>query len=348
VLVVEATGLQSLVQDLGRPGRGDLGVPASGAADTASARQANWLVGNDPGEAVVETLLGGLVVRARGSVVLALAGADTPARITAVPDGGAVDRTAPLRAPFALHDGEALTLDEPSAGLRTYLAVRGGLDVPAVLGSRATDTMSGIGPEPLAAGTELPVRSDAGFAAVGTAQPALRPAPRAGEVATLRVVPGPRQDWFGDAGLKTLAGQDWVVGHQSNRIGVRLEAPADGTPLERVREGELASEGAVAGALQVPPSGLPVLFLADHPVTGGYPVIGVVVPEDLTVAAQLPPGALVRFQPVTPQLLVPAVHLDAAPGSKDRAEHDTVEHDTVEHDTAEHDPAHPTALRRED
>ncbi|MGD6980683.1 MULTISPECIES: urea amidolyase family protein [Citricoccus] len=311
-LVVEAPGLQSLVQDLGRPGLGDLGVSAAGAADTASARQANRLVGNPLGEAVIEALLGGLSVRARGSVVLALAGADTPARITAAPGGGADDRPAAPRTPFALHDGEILTLDEPTAGLRTYLAVRGGLDVPAVLDSRSTDTMSGIGPEPLAPGTELPVRGDRGFAAVGTAEPALRRLPRSGEVTTLRVVPGPRQDWFGAAGLEALGGQDWAVSSQSNRIGVRLEAPADGVPLVRVREGELSSEGAVAGALQVPPSGLPVLFLADHPVTGGYPVIGVVVPEDLPLAAQLPPGAGVRFELVTPLTLVPAVHLDAA------------------------------------
>ncbi|MDI3330819.1 MAG: carboxyltransferase domain-containing protein [Micrococcus sp.] len=318
-LVVEATEWQSLVQDLGRPGLGDLGVAASGAADTDSARQANRLVGNEPGEAVVETLLGGLAVRARGTLVLALSGAEAPARITAVPGSGAVDRPAPPRAPFALRDGETLTLDEPTAGLRIYLAVRGGLDVPAVLGSRATDTMSGIGPAPLAPGTVLPVRSDAGFTAVGTAEPALRQLPRPGEVTTLRVVPGPRQDWFGDAGLEVLAGQDWMASSQSNRIGVRLEAPAGGVPLERVRKGELASEGAVAGALQVPPSGLPVLFLADHPVTGGYPVIGVVVPQDLPVAAQLLPGAAVRFQLVAPLPLVPAVPLDAAPPTADTA-----------------------------
>lgn len=340
VLVVEATGLQSLVQDLGRPGLGDLGVSASGAADTASARQANRLVGNDTGEAVVETLLGGLTVRARGAVVLALAGADTPAQITAVPDSGAIDRPAPLRAPFALHDGETLTLDEPTAGLRTYLAVRGGLDVPPVLGSRSTDTMSGIGLAPLAPGAELPVRRDPGFAAVGTAEPVLRRLPRAGEVTTLRVVPGPRQDWFGATGLEVLGGQDWTVSSQSNRIGVRLEAPGDGAPLERVREGELASEGAVAGALQVPPSGLPVLFLADHPVTGGYPVIGVVVPEDLPLAAQLPPGSDVRFELVTPLTLVPAVHLDAAPPTTRSTECATA--DTA--DTAKHPVEHPPSI----
>ncbi|MGM7671223.1 carboxyltransferase domain-containing protein [Microbacterium sp. A93] len=324
-LLVEHPGLQSLLQDLGRPGRGDLGVPVAGAADAASARQANRIVGNAPDAAVIETLLGGLVLRARGHHVLALAGAEGPARITAADDtavadvnavaddtaaaplsaarpGASAERPAPARAPFALYDGELLTLGEPDAGLRTYVAVRGGLEAATVLGSRSTDTLSGLGPAPLSAGTEVPVRVGAGVGAVGTAvgspEPPLRPMPRAGATTTLRVSPGPRDDWFGAAGLERLTGQDWEVGHQSNRIGVRLEVSNEsaGAPLERIRDGELASEGAVAGALQVPPSGLPVLFLADHPVTGGYPVIGVVGPRDLTLAAQLPPGASVRFE----------------------------------------------------
>ena len=314
-LMVEASGLQSLLQDLGRTGHGDLGVPAAGAADADSARQANRIVGNDPDAAVVETLLGGLALRARGHHVLALAGAEGPARITAAepaaastlasatgPGGAPADRPAPARAPFALYDGEALTIGEPEAGLRTYVAVRGGLDATPVLGSRSTDTLSGLGPAALSAGTEVPVRGGAGGAAVGSPEPPLRRLPRAGRTTVLRVTPGPREDWFGAAGLERLTGQDWQVGHQSNRLGVRLEVSDDsaGAPLERIREGELASEGAVAGALQVPPSGLPVLFLADHPVTGGYPVIGVVVPQDLILAAQLPPGAAVRFEIVDP------------------------------------------------
>ncbi|MFC7403365.1 carboxyltransferase domain-containing protein [Citricoccus sp. GCM10030269] len=305
-LVVENPGLQLLVQDLGRSGFGDLGVSASGAADTASALQANRLVGNAPDEAVIETLLGGLSVRARGDLVLALTGAEPPARIMAVPDGIPADRPAPLRSPFALYDGEILDVGPPAAGLRTYLAVRDGVQAAVVLGSRSTDTMSRLGPEPLAAGAELTVRDQPGYAAVGTPEPVLNALPRAGETVELRVVPGPRQDWFGDAGLERLSGQEWPVSSESNRIGVRLEAPQDGAPLEREKTGELASEGAVAGALQVPPSGLPVLFLADHPVTGGYPVIGVVIPEDLPVAAQLPPGAAVRFTLIDPDQPAPA------------------------------------------
>lgn len=310
-VVIEHPGLQSLIQDLGRPGHGDLGVSAAGAADVDSARQANRIVGNAPAAAVIETLLGGLRLRARGHQVLALAGAEAPAVITAIAGGLPADRVVAHRAPFALYDGETLEIGEPTAGLRTYVAVRGGLEADVVLGSRSTDTMSGLGPAPLVAGTDIAVGTGPRCAAVGSAEPPLRPMPQAGATTEVRVVPGPRDDWFGPAGLDRLAGQDWLVTDQSNRIGVRLAVAPGGTshtgkPLERIRDGELASEGAVTGALQVPPSGLPVLFLADHPVTGGYPVIGVVVPEDLTLAAQLPPGAHVRFVLTTPSETTPS------------------------------------------
>jgi KipI family sensor histidine kinase inhibitor len=308
-LIVTAAGLQSLVQDLGRPGLGDLGVSAAGAADQQSARQANRLVGNQPGDAVVENLLGGLSVRAAGDQVLSVAGATVPLDISG--DAGKILRRPAMCAPFALLDGETLTLGAPSSGLRSYLAVRGGVDVPPVLGSRSSDSMSGIGPAPLSAGMLLPVAAVAGVRPVGGPEKStLRLGSEAAEV---RVTLGPRDDWFTADSLAALTGQDWLVTEQSNRIGVRLapaaagttEGQGDGRPLERSRAGELASEGAVAGALQVPPSGHPVLFLADHPVTGGYPVIAVVVPEDLPTAAQLPPGHRVRFAVVDPATLEP-------------------------------------------
>jgi KipI family sensor histidine kinase inhibitor len=319
-LVIESSGLQSLVQDLGRPGLGDLGVSAAGAADQQSARQANRLVGNDPRAAVVENLFGGLVVRARGDQVLAVTGASVPLEIHSA-DGTLLHPV--MRTPFALLDGEALTLDSPTCGVRSYLAARGGLDVPPVLGSRSTDTMSGLGPVPLTAGKLLPVAEVQGVRPVGVPEASTL---RLGSAsAELRVTLGPRDDWFNEQALQDLSGQEWTVTDQSNRIGVRL-VPAEnpvGTPaggphgaptatagqgraLVRRREGELASEGAVAGALQVPPAGHPVLFLVDHPVTGGYPVIAVVVPEDLPTAAQLPPGHRIRFTIVDPTTLAPA------------------------------------------
>jgi biotin-dependent carboxylase-like uncharacterized protein len=192
--------------------------------------------------------------------------------------------------PFALLDGEVLTLGAPESGFRNYLAIRGGVDVPEVLGSRSTDTMSGIGPAPLVIGQVLPVGAATVSTAVGS--PELQPEFPGNGVTELDVVPGPRADWFEQEALDSLCSQEWVVTPQSNRVGMRL----DGTPLERSREGELPSEGTMAGALQIPPAGLPVLFLADHPITGGYPVIGVVRDEHLDRAAQVPIGGRIRFR----------------------------------------------------
>lgn len=316
-LEVISPGPQSLVQDLGRPGLGDLGVSPAGAADARSARQANRLVGNRPGDAVIETVLGGLEVRAGGELTAALSGAPTAAEVR----GRSGNRPVPMDTPFPLHDGETLHLEVPGAGLRTYLAVRGGIDVPAVLGSRSTDLMSGIGPAPLAAGTVLPVGAVDTARAVGQPEPSSLPADvvsgGAGLPVALRITAGPRHDWFTDDSRAALTEQVWTVTAESNRIGLRLEPgaagsrpkPSPGVTLQRSRTGELPSEGVVAGSLQVPPSGLPVLFLADHPVTGGYPVIGAVVPEDLPAAAQLPPGTAVRFVEVDPETLQPAAPL---------------------------------------
>lgn len=310
-LEVVSPGGQSLIQDLGRPGFGDLGVPASGAADTASARQANRLVGNPPGDAVIETILGGLEARSRGELTVALTGAPVRGEIRS----GVGSRPAPMHAPFPLHDGETLRLDAPRTGLRTYVSVRGGIDVPLVLGSRSTDVLSGTGPDPLSAGTVLPIGAAGTERTVGMPEPSTLPESiaaggqaRAAAV-VLRIVPGPRDDWFTPESRAALVDQSWLVTPASNRIGVRLDTGGTGHPLERTRTEELPSEGVVAGSLQVPPSGLPVLFLADHPVTGGYPVIGVVIPEDLPVAAQLTPGAAVRFEavdPVTPPVVAVA------------------------------------------
>jgi biotin-dependent carboxylase-like uncharacterized protein len=171
--------------------------------------------------------------------------------------------------------------------LRSYLAVRGGVAVEPVLGSRSTDSLSGLGPEPLRAGTLLPVGDTGELPPIHVDQ-APPPGRRAG---VLRVLPGPRDDWFAPGALEALCGRPYVVSQDSNRVGVRLHGPE----LVRAREGELPSEGMVTGAVQVPPSGQPIVFLADHPPTGGYPVIAVVLTADLPVAAQLRPGDPVRF-----------------------------------------------------
>jgi len=304
---VVAPGALSLIQDLGRRGHGGLGVSAAGALDRASIRRANRLVGNASTAAAIETVNGGLTIQAVGDQVIAVAGA--PSSLTITPPSGAVSdlsdddggpdtqpRTVPMAAPFALLDGETLTVGAPEAGFRSYLAVRGGADLPAVLGSRSTDTLSGLGPAPLAAGQLLAVGHETESTAVGS--PELQPDfPEPGSVTVLDIVPGPREDWFDPAELESLCSQEWQVTPQSNRVGMRLA----GEPLKRSREGELPSEGTMAGAIQIPPAGLPVLFLADHPITGGYPVIGVVTDEQLDRAAQVPIGGSIRFR-VSPAL----------------------------------------------
>ncbi|MFC8409695.1 5-oxoprolinase/urea amidolyase family protein [Arthrobacter sp. NPDC057259] len=289
-LRIISPGLQSLIQDLGRTGHAGLGVSAAGALDRASLRRANRLVGNAASAAVIETVAGGLQVRAVRDQVLAVTGAPAGLTITADDDGAAPDRTVPMATPFALLDGETLTLGAPSTGFRSYLALRGGVDVPPVLGSRSTDTLAGLGPAPLAAGQTLAAGGNAESGVVG--HPEIQPDFPDDGVTVLDVVPGPRADWFDRAALDSLTAQEWTVKPQSNRVGMRL----DGTPLRRTRDGELASEGTVSGALQVPPEGLPVLFLADHPVTGGYPVIAVVVDEHLDRAGQVPIGGTIRFR----------------------------------------------------
>jgi biotin-dependent carboxylase-like uncharacterized protein len=275
-LTVVATGPLTTVQDTGRPGQGALGIGRSGACDRASAALANRLLGNDPGTAVLEVTLGGLVVRADADLVVVTTGARC---------AGADAHNAPVR----LAAGAELRLGPAASGLRTYVGVRGGIAVEPVLGSRSTDLLSGLGPPAVSAGDVLPV----GTAADPLPGVDLAPVgdPAGGEV-TVRVLPGPRADWFADTALPSLTGTAWTVTGESNRIGLRL----DGPPLERVRTGELASEGMVRGALQVPPSGLPVLFLADAPVTGGYPVLAYVADEDVDRCGQLRPGQALRFR----------------------------------------------------
>ncbi|MDO4607019.1 MAG: urea amidolyase family protein, partial [Bowdeniella nasicola] len=289
-LTVLATGVQSLFADQGRPGHADLGVSESGAMDLRSARRANIVVGNPTGTAVIENLLGGLKVRAIGDLVVAVTGAQVPLTVTGPHLAEDVHDYRPaLNTPFALLDGQELTLGAPERGVRAYLAVRGGFTPEPVLGSASTDLLSGEGPAPLQARQELAVQPPRwpSFVSDPKHAPAL---PR--DRVTVSVVLGPRDDWFDPEQIDALLGQDWEVTETSNRIGLRLS----GTPLSSRDVGELASEGTVAGAIQIPHEGQPVVFMRDHPVTGGYPVIGVVMHHDLDVLAQLPPGAKIRFR----------------------------------------------------
>jgi KipI family sensor histidine kinase inhibitor len=287
-LEVLAAGLQTVYQDLGRVGYTSMGVSRSGALDPRSLRAANRLVGNDPTEAGLEVVVGGLQLRAHGPHVVAVCGA--PAPLTVLRSNG-TSHTGAFHAAIALDDDDELHLGFAPEGVRSYVAVRGGFAESPVLGSLATDALSGVGPQTIASGRVLGVRP-AGSAPVALEDAPVGHLPRAGEETVLDIVLGPRTDWLTADAVRALTNQVWDVTPQSNRIGVRLF----GEPIERARTDELPSEGCVAGALQVPPNGQPVLFLADHPLTGGYPVIGAVASDQLTLAGQLPVGALVRFR----------------------------------------------------
>jgi biotin-dependent carboxylase-like uncharacterized protein len=276
-LTVLEAGPLTTVQDRGRRGWAHLGVPRAGALDAPAAALANRLVGNDPAAAVLETTFGGLAFTVSAAVTVAVTGALVPVLV----DG----RAAAWAEPVSVRAGQTVRLGRPAQGVRSYVALAGGVDVPLVLGSRSTETLAGVGPPVVRDGTRLPVGAVAGPPAsldVGV--------PAVGATSVLRFTPGPRDGWFAD-GVATLTGGTYAVAAASNRVGLRLEGPR----LSRLDAGELPSEGIVLGAVQVTASGLPLVFLNDHPSTGGYPVLGVVEPADLPHCAQLRPGDRVRF-----------------------------------------------------
>jgi len=279
-LEILKTGPLAILEDLGRPGLSHMGVSRSGAADRRSHTLANRLVANPNEHATIEVTFGGFSARVRGDdVAIAVTGADTDPSVNGVPFG--------TNSIHYAHDGEVISFGAPHTGLRSYLAVRGGIDVAPVLGSRSYDVMSAIGPRPLQPGDVLAIGAhSADF-------PELDQAPVAAIADArleLMVVPGPRDDWF--AQPDALVHTDWIATDRSDRVGMRLAGP----PLRpRWPDRQLPSEGATRGAIQVPPNGLPVILGPDHPVTGGYPVIGVVADGDIDKVAQLRPGQQVRF-----------------------------------------------------
>lgn len=284
-ITIRETGPLATVQDLGRPGYAHLGVPGSGAADRGAMMLANRLVGNTVSAATIECTLGGLTLTTDTDVLMAVTGADTVVRVDGTPVG--------VAAAVALRAGSELSVDAPSWGCRNYVAVRGGVDVPPVLGSRSTDVLSGLGPAALSAGDRLHVGDDAQDWPEVSSAPPDTDHPR---IVVLDCSPGPRRDLVADASM--LYGGVWEVTAHSNRVGVRLDRPAGGSGLLEHRDdaGELRSEGIAHGSVQIPPNGRPVVFLADHPVTGGYPVIAVLDAPSLDAAAALVAGMSVRFR----------------------------------------------------
>ena len=280
-LEIVRAGPLTTIQDLGRPGLAHLGVPRSGALDGPALALANRLVGNPATAAGLEITLSGCSLRPTRSVSIAVTGALAPVTV----DG----RNYGYGEPVALRANVAVTIGPPIAGVRTYVAVTGGIDVAPVLGSRSTDTLSGLGPPRVRDGDVLPIGAAAVLREPVTVD--FVPPPITGPL-RLRIRWGPRDDWFTRAARELLT-SPYTISLDSNRVGARLAGPA----LERVDAGrQLPSEGIVAGAVQVTADGRPLVFLADHPTTGGYPVIAVVDAADLPRLAQARPGDTVTLQ----------------------------------------------------
>ncbi|HEX6605485.1 MAG TPA: biotin-dependent carboxyltransferase family protein [Chloroflexia bacterium] len=299
MLEVVSPGLLSTVQDAGRTGYADLGVPGAGACDPHALAVANLLLDNPPGAPALEITIAGPEFTVDSTCVIALAGADLGAHL--------VEAERPL-APggaYLLRGGVTLAFAGRDVGARAYLSLPGGIAVPPVLGSASTYLAGGFGGldgRPLRAGDTLRPVQPGDFHAAGRRWPApslLSPFPlREGgrgvrPVVTVRLVPGPHAHHFAPDALETLLAATWEVGPQSDRMGLRLRGPVllHSAPARA----ELVSQGIVWGALQVPADGQPIALLADHQTVGGYPVLAVAIRADWPLLAQLPPGAPVRF-----------------------------------------------------
>ncbi|TXJ06399.1 MAG: biotin-dependent carboxyltransferase [Aeromicrobium sp.] len=277
IRILESQG-STLVQDLGRPGFSSWGVGASGVFDRRAFRHANTLLGNREDAAVIEHAGSNLTLRASRPHAIAITGACGPTSVDGVPVS--VGRVIELSA------GSVLRLEAPVVGLRYLVAVAGGFEPKPVLGSRSRDTLAELGPQPLTAGSSVPV----GLSTAARWSGVINPTLPSGAM-TLRVSLGPRDDWFSFDAIARLFTTSWQINSLSSRVGIRL----DGPKLERLRHDELASEGVVRGSIQVTNSGLPIILGPDHPVTGGYPVIGVVVDSDTDLLAHARPGDVLHF-----------------------------------------------------
>ncbi len=288
-IVVSKPGWFTTVQDLGRYGYQQYGVPVAGVMDWFSTIAANRLVGNPDQAAVLELTLKGPELEFQQDAVIAITGGDLSPTI----DGVAAPRWQSIK----IARKRKLRFSTPRQGSRSYLAVAGGIDVPVVLGSRSTHSSSGTGGmdgRPLKQGDLLyngqPGRSTERM--IGTRLPD-RLLPRYRRPTVLRIIQGPQEDFFTDAALATLTSSTYTLAPQSDRMGYRLTGPQ----IVRNGSARFISDCTAMGTLQIPPDGQPILLMADRQTTGGYPKIAAVITGDLPLAAQLAPGDRVTFTP---------------------------------------------------
>lgn len=284
MITVLSPGARTLVQDAGRPGYEHLGVPTSGAADFPSLRLANLLVGNHPSDAAFEIAAHGPTVRFEVDATVAYAGADVDLFLD--------ERPVPCRHTLRVRAGQSLSVGSLRGGLYGYLAVAGSITAPTVLGSASSCTLSGLGSPALVAGVEVPLRDSSQMVEDAFAAPVLSTSHSA--TTPLRVLPGPHPNLFGVDIMEGFFAARWAVSALSSRVGVRLDG---GVPVA-IPPVSLPSMGMVRGAIQIPPNGMPIVLGPDHGTVGGYPVLGVVHPDDMPTLMQRPSGSVLRFIPI--------------------------------------------------
>jgi biotin-dependent carboxylase-like uncharacterized protein len=292
LFTVTAPSLQMLIQDEGRFNQTKIGVGVAGAMDVSAMHSANRIVGNPTPTPVIEVLNGGLKAKMHQSAVIAVTGAISNIHVKFSDDQKADFESYQA---IALDEGDEFQIQAPTAGLRNYLAIRGGIDVQPVLNSASFDSLAVLGPEPLKMGDTVN-QGQVEVSNISNTEIAKLHLPKVGDVVELDIVMGPRTDWFEVESIERLCQQAWLVTNESNRVGLRLSGEQ---PLQRKITHELESEGTCIGALQIPPNGQPVLFMNDHPLTGGYPVIAAVAKHHWDLVAQIPADCQIKFKKMT-------------------------------------------------
>lgn len=291
VFQITAPSLQMLIQDEGRFQQSNIGVGRAGAMDLGAMHSANRIVGNPSHTATIEILNGGLKAKMQSSAVIAVTGANSSIQVKFA--DGQVAKFQTYQA-IALDEGDEFHIQTPTAGLRNYLAIRGGMDIEPILESYSFDSLAVLGPAPLKV-ADVIYQGQVETTTIMPNEVSPNQLPIVGETVLLDLVMGPRMDWFDLQSVERLCQQQWLVSHESNRVGLRLLGEQ---PLKRAIQRELESEGTCIGALQIPPSGQPVLFMNDHPLTGGYPVIAAVAKYHWDVVAQIPAGCRIQFRQI--------------------------------------------------
>lgn len=287
-MTILSPGPLSTVQDLGRFGYMNTGFSPGGAMDTYSMRLANILVSNAPEDGVIEMTMMGMTVSFSCTAVIALTGADMQPLLN--------DTPIPMYKAVEVQAGDVLSMGMAKSGMRAYLAVAGGFDLPLVMGSMSTNLKCGLGGfegRKLRAGDEIPLRQNVRLVDIGSRH--IIPENDYPDGVGIRVLLGPQDDYFTEKGIRTFLESTYVVTDKSDRMGVRL----DGEKIENKNGVDIISDGIATGSVQIPASGTPIIMMADRQTTGGYAKIATVISADLPKMAQARPGTRIRFTAIS-------------------------------------------------